>query len=175
MAHKFVSGSIGDTVRLWDAVSGAHLNMFKRYSNLIQSVTFSPDGTQVISISNYNTPQLWDTVTGHRIQIYNTSTSSIQGSHLIQQHWTTFYPFISHDGWVWSIDPMQRLCWIPPSYRPSNVNCLAINGTSIALGSKDGHVIILNLSGKLSFNSTHLMMLLYDANMLQAYLHSLAR
>jgi len=115
------------------------------HSNPVLFIKFSPDGTQIISRSD-NQLGLWDTVTGNKIEIYNTFTSFIPGS--LWKNWTDFYLFISEDGWVWSIDPKQRLCWIPPSYRPSNVNCLATNGTSIALGSNDGHVIILNLSGK---------------------------
>ena len=144
---QIVSGSLDNTLRLWDAVSGTHLNVLEGHSNPVLFIKFSLDGTQIISRSN-NQLGLWDTVTGNKIKIYNTFTSFIQGSHLIQKNWTSFYPFISDDGWVWSINPKQRLCWIPPSYRPSNVNCLATNGTFIALGSNDRRVIILNLSGK---------------------------
>ena len=145
---QIVSGSADKTLRLWDAASGAHLNMLEGHSDLVQSVVFSPDGTQIIFNSQGNTLQLWDTVTGHKYEIYNASTPSIQGSHLIQKNQTSFYPFISNDGWVWSIESRQRLCWIPPTYRPSYVDCLATNGTSIALGLNNGHVIILDLSGK---------------------------
>ena len=145
---QIVSGSTDKTLRLWDAASGAHLNMLEGHSDLVQSVVFSPDGTQIIFKSQGNTLQLWDTVTGHKYEIYNASTPSIQGSHLIQKNQTSFYPFISNDGWVWSIESRQRLCWIPPTYRPSYVDCLATNGTSIALGLNNGHVIILDLSGK---------------------------
>jgi WD40 repeat protein len=142
---QIVSGSSDGTLRLWDAVSGAHLNTLEIQSYSVDAVAFSPDGTQIMSRSNNQTLELWDTVTGHTI---DTSTPSIQRSHLIQKNQTSFYLLISDDGWIWSIDPKQRLCWIPPSYQPSNVNCLATNRTSIALGSNDGRVIILNLSGK---------------------------
>ena len=42
---RIVSGSYDKTLRLWDAVSGAHLNMLNGHYNGVRSVAFSPDGT----------------------------------------------------------------------------------------------------------------------------------
>jgi len=50
-----VSGSKDTTLQLWDAVSGVHLNMFKRHSRLICSIAFSPDGTRIVSGSDDKT------------------------------------------------------------------------------------------------------------------------
>jgi WD40 repeat protein len=52
---QIVSGSTDKTLRLWDAVSGAHLNTLKGHSDQVRSVTFSPDGTQIVSGSFDNT------------------------------------------------------------------------------------------------------------------------
>ena len=143
-----MSGSRDKTLRLWDAVSGVHLNTLNGHSSVADSVAFSPDGTQIMSGSDNKILQLWDAETGCNIGIYDTSTPSIQWPHLNWESQSRFYHFISHDGWVWAMDPKQRLCWIPFTYRPSDFNSLATNGTCIALGSRDGRIIILDLSDK---------------------------
>ena len=62
---RIMSGSDDTTLRLWDAVSGAHLNTLKGHSNFITSVAFSPDGARIVSGSDSDeTLQLWDAVSG---------------------------------------------------------------------------------------------------------------
>ena len=61
---RIVSGSYDKTLRLWDAVSGAHLNTLKGHSDWIMSVAFSPDGMRIVSGSRDSTLRLWDAVNG---------------------------------------------------------------------------------------------------------------
>ena len=145
---RIVSGSYDNTLQLWDAVSGAHLNTLNGHSSPVYSVAFSPNGTRIMSVFHDKTLQLWDAMAGYSIGIYNTSTPSVQWPHLNWESQSRFYHFISDDGWVWAMDPKQRLCWIPVIYRPLDFNSLATNGTYIALGSGDGRVIILDLSDR---------------------------
>src|ERR1700683_4621170 len=80
---RIVSGSYDKTLRLWDAVSGAHLNTFRGHTHNIQSVAFSPDGTRIVSGSNDKTLRLWDavssahlnTLSGHSGLIYSVAFS----------------------------------------------------------------------------------------------------
>jgi WD40 repeat protein len=61
---QVVSGSRDNTVRLWDAVTGALQQTLEGHSSSVRSVAFSPDGKQVVSGSDDNKVRLWDAVTG---------------------------------------------------------------------------------------------------------------
>ena len=65
------SGSADDTVRLWDAGTGAPLQTLEGHSGLVSSVSFSPDGKLMASGSNDSTVRLWDAGTGAPLQTLN--------------------------------------------------------------------------------------------------------
>jgi len=58
------SGSDDDTVKLWDADTGAVRQTLKGHSSSVRAVTFSPDGSLVASGSRDGTVKLWDAATG---------------------------------------------------------------------------------------------------------------
>ncbi|PVH69315.1 HET-D [Cadophora sp. DSE1049] len=74
---QVVSGSDDQTVRLWDAATGALQQTLEGHASRVmsvafspdgkqgvRSVAFSPDGKQVVSGSTDETVRLWDTATG---------------------------------------------------------------------------------------------------------------
>ncbi|KAH8656495.1 hypothetical protein BGZ60DRAFT_507817 [Tricladium varicosporioides] len=73
---QVVSGSDDKTVRLWDATTGAALQMLEGHSggtleghsDWVRSVAFSPDSKQIVSGSNDKTIRLWDATTGVALQ-----------------------------------------------------------------------------------------------------------
>jgi WD40 repeat protein len=75
---RIVSGSDDNTLRLWDAVSGTHLNTLNGHSSWVWSVAFSPDGTQIVSGSGDKTLRLWDAVSGTHLNTLNGHSSSVR-------------------------------------------------------------------------------------------------
>ncbi|KAJ7794497.1 WD40-repeat-containing domain protein [Mycena olivaceomarginata] len=58
------SGSDDETVRIWDASTGAEVMKMEGHSGLVSSVAFSPDGARVVSGSDDDTVRIWDASTG---------------------------------------------------------------------------------------------------------------
>ena len=67
---RVLSGSHDNTVKLWDATTGALLRTFKGHAQRISSVAFSPDGARVLSGSLDNTVKLWDAATGALLRTF---------------------------------------------------------------------------------------------------------
>jgi WD40 repeat protein len=57
---RIVSGSGDNTVKLWDAASGALLRTFEGHSPVVWKVAFSPDGSRIVSGDPDDTLKLWD-------------------------------------------------------------------------------------------------------------------
>ena len=56
------SGSYDDTVRLWDATTGACKQTLEGHSDSVLALAFSPDGKVLASASCDNTVRLWDAI-----------------------------------------------------------------------------------------------------------------
>ena len=56
---QLVSGSLDETVRLWDVETGACVKTLKGHGDSVWSVCFSPDGRRLGSGSMDDTVRLW--------------------------------------------------------------------------------------------------------------------
>jgi len=61
---RIVSGSYDNSVRVWDASTGAELNTLKGHTNSVNSVAFSRDSTRIVSGSDDESVRVWDVSTG---------------------------------------------------------------------------------------------------------------
>jgi hypothetical protein len=62
--RALASASWDNTIRLWDAASGALRRTLEGHTNTVLSVAFSPDGRLLASGSEDNTIRLWDAASG---------------------------------------------------------------------------------------------------------------
>src|SRR5947207_659506 len=58
------SASRDNTIRLWEARSGALLCTLREHTDAVSAVAFSPDGKHLASASRDNTIRLWDAGSG---------------------------------------------------------------------------------------------------------------
>ncbi|KAJ7197973.1 WD40-repeat-containing domain protein [Mycena pura] len=65
---RIVSGSDDETVRIWDATTGAAIGEpLQGHNSTVRSVAFSPDGQRIVSGSSDKTVRIWDATTGAAI------------------------------------------------------------------------------------------------------------
>jgi WD40 repeat protein len=81
---QIISGSDDNTVRIWDAQTGAAVHELKGHSSHVYSVAISHDGTQIISGSADKTVRIWDAQTGaavHELKGHSSVVTSVAISH----------------------------------------------------------------------------------------------
>ncbi|TDL19737.1 WD40 repeat-like protein [Rickenella mellea] len=167
---RLASGSNDQTIRLWDAVSCAHLNSLIGHSSPVLSVAFSSDRTRIASGSYDETIRVWDIVNGTCLDEFKghpqsapsvasslhpsgPSSALLPPENPVAPHasLTNLIPgYILKDEWIYALNWKRRICWVPVSCRPSSHDgglAVSGDGNRIALGTGDGRVVILDLTG----------------------------
>ncbi|KAF2023333.1 WD40 repeat-like protein [Setomelanomma holmii] len=160
------SGSDDQTVKLWDASTGALRSTLKGHSGWVRSVAFSPDGQTVASGSHDQTVKLWDTSTGalrSTLKGHSGWVRSVAFSHLLTNRGTFSSCALSEVtsngttslaeiavGASWISWNGRNLLWLPPEYRSDIV---AVHDSSVVLGQPIGRVTFV------SFNRSFLLKL----------------
>jgi WD domain, G-beta repeat len=62
--QRILSWSNDNTLRLWDAATGAAIGEPLRHQDVVNGAVYSPDGKRILSWSEDNTLRLWDAATG---------------------------------------------------------------------------------------------------------------
>jgi hypothetical protein len=71
------SGSMDQTVKVWDAQTGKELLTLKGHTDWVTSVAFSADGTRIVSGSMDQTVKVWDAQTGKELLTLKGHTNGV--------------------------------------------------------------------------------------------------
>ncbi|KAF2429981.1 hypothetical protein EJ08DRAFT_670710 [Tothia fuscella] len=155
---RLASASGDNTVKIWDARSGACLQTLEGHSDYVHSVAFSPDSARLASASDDKTVKIWDARSGACLQTlkvgkiiytlsYDATGSSLRtniGTIAISASAASVMSAI--DGGLsaegsWITYNSKNVLWLPLEYRPS---CSSVLGNTVAIGAGSGKLKVLN-------------------------------
>ncbi|KAG4429032.1 hypothetical protein IFR05_015485 [Cadophora sp. M221] len=113
---QVVSGSNDETVRLWDAATGALQQTLRGHTDDVASVAFSPDGKQVVSGSDDKTVRLWDAATGALQQTLEGHTDDVASVAFSTNGKQVPTLYVSGE---WLVEGTTKYLWLPTNYRPT--------------------------------------------------------
>jgi WD40 repeat protein len=65
---RLASGSLDNTIKVWDAASGQEILTLRGHTLNVQSVSWSPDGMRLASGSYDHTIKIWDARKGYALE-----------------------------------------------------------------------------------------------------------
>jgi WD40 repeat protein len=77
--RRIASGSHDNTVRIWDAESGAELAVLPGHERWVLSVSYSPDCRRIASGGDDQTVRVWDVESGAELTVFRGHNSGVWG------------------------------------------------------------------------------------------------
>jgi hypothetical protein len=136
---QIVSGSLDKTLRLWDAVSGMHLNTLKGSFGKAAFGLFSLACSAPFPVRSRD----WRWAVNAGPVLFLDDRFGLCHDNIldfIDPKETLFY--FLEDGWIYLANNQQRLCWVPMISRGDFTSY----GTCVALCAVDGRLVVFNFS-----------------------------
>ncbi|GMV93145.1 MAG: hypothetical protein AMXMBFR82_29230 [Candidatus Hydrogenedentota bacterium] len=142
-----VTGSADNTLKLWDAGTGACVRTFEGHQNSVICVDISPDGTRAISGSRDRTIRLWDIATGEQLRVFEGHRDTVEGVALVADDRRAISA--SSDGTIriWDVDGAACVDVFEEHRGPVTALAADSAGLLAVSGGQDGAIRVWDVAG----------------------------
>jgi WD40 repeat protein len=132
-----IATTAGKVAELWDASTGRHLHTLTGHTSLVTDAEFSPDGLELVTVSDDHTGRIWNTRSGHLLRVLNGHSFPVHyGSYSPDGHWiVTASQFTAG---LWNAGTGQLVSYLVGHTQPLTGASFSSEGNWILTGSEDG-------------------------------------
>jgi hypothetical protein len=138
------SGSLDQTVRLWDIVAGKEVKVLRGHTKQVWGVLFHPNARQVFSVSWDATARLWDVATGAEVRRF-THGKDVNGLALSRDAGQLVTGCDDQNVYLWNANTGEELRRYTGHSNYVYAVALAPDGRHVASGSVDKTVRVHDL------------------------------
>jgi WD40 repeat protein len=134
-----VATTKGKVAELWDASTGKHLHTLKGHSSLVTDAEFSPNGLELVTVSDDHTGRVWNARTGRLLHPLSGHSLPVRtGSYSPDGHWIVTASYFT--AIVWNARTGQLVSYLVGHTKPPPLTGASFSpaGNWILTGSEDG-------------------------------------
>jgi len=142
-------GSSHRDILILDAITGSQMAVLPGHTDEVRSLTFSSDGTSLVSGSYDTTVKIWDVQTGGVVKTFYGHTGRIRSVSISANHATVASGSVDKTLRLWNIETgechhiiKQQSTVFCTSFSPTDSQCLiSVSGTTAQHWDTDGHKV----------------------------------
>jgi WD40 repeat protein len=132
-----VATTKGEVAQLWDASTGKLLHTLKGHRSLVNDAEYSPNGLELVTVSDDNTGRIWSTRSGRALRVLvGHSFPVLSGSFSPDGHWIVTTSYFTAG--LWNAATGQLLSFLGRDTKKLTGASFSPSGNRILTGSEDG-------------------------------------
>jgi WD40 repeat protein len=132
-----VATTKGTKAQLWDASTGKLLHTLPGHTSLVTDAEYSPNGLEVVTVSDDHTGRVWNALTGRPLRVLVGHSLPVRtGSYSPDGHWIVTASYFTAG--LWNAGTGQLVSYLVGNAKPLTGASFSPIGNWILTGSEDG-------------------------------------
>jgi len=143
-----VSGSLDNTIKVWDVENGKLLATFRGHTDSVSSVVISPDGETIVSGSFDKTIKIWDIKSGRVLVTFRGHTDSVTSVTISPDGRTVVSGSKDATLKLWDIEKYNEISTLKGHKVQVNSVKFSLDGKTVVSGSSDGKLMLWDIGSR---------------------------